>query len=672
MVKFNPDRYRYKNSSFFFGLDGDRKQSRLFYGAKNMLSFLQVYSKFMGHKSSIALPTRGYGFSVNFMKHHVCIAIGINQYQYLQPLNYAQKDAEAIYEFLVNTAGFPQQKSLLLTDHSPQVLGMSTTPNQENILDWVESLCHEQLSSEDVLWFFFSGYGFSQEGKDYLLPIDGNPAQLETTGIPIQTLYDYLKAAPTDKILVLLDINRSQGAHAGESVGTQTVELARQLEIPTILSCRREQLSRETSALRQGFFTAALLEGLKTGECSILDQLIHFLGERLPELTEQHLRPRQKPVFAVYPATKLQQVILPAESRQAASVSLSNAMKEMNMPTVEPYQNGTVPLTEDPLKISTSSYQQMGDSETKTDESAEKNEPLTEDLSSNSAPSLQQPAPQLPANSTEDTMSDSSFLQRLILWSGATALVLLLGVFLTNKPIFLGEKTAKSSDNNLTILKQEKPSVKSNETGTTTPTAPATAEELMEQSKVLLKDISASGFSKAIALAAQIPDGDPQFEQAQANIEQWSQTILDIAEGRAQSQNLQGAVDAVKLIPDANQKIYQQGQEKLKEWEAQLAVVKNNQEILSQAKALIKPGQASTYSDAIGKVEQIPADQPGYAEAQKLIDQWSNEILAIAQSRAQKKQYSLAIEAAQLVPENSPTHAAAQKAIAEWKTKVKK
>ena len=74
------------------------------------------------------------------MKHHVCIAVGINQYQYLQPLNYAQKDAEAIYKFLVDDAGFPQDQSLLITDNSPQVSRMSTYPSQENILDWVESL----------------------------------------------------------------------------------------------------------------------------------------------------------------------------------------------------------------------------------------------------------------------------------------------------------------------------------------------------------------------------------------------------------------------------------------------------------------------------------------------------------------------------------------------------
>ncbi|WP_231506002.1 caspase family protein [Planktothrix serta] len=600
------------------------------------------------------------------MKHHVCIAVGINQYQYLQPLNYAQKDAEAIYKFWVDDAGFPQDKSLLITDNSPQVSRMSTYPSQENILDWVESFCKEQLSHEDVLWFFFSGYGFSKEGQDYLLPIDGNPAQLETTGIPIQKLFDNLKAAPTDKILVLLDINRSQGSHAGESVGTQTVELARQLQIPTILSCQPDELSRETSALRQGFFTSALLEGLKAGETSTLDQLIQFLEVRLPELTEQHIRPKQNPVCAVYPANKRLQALLP-ENRQVASVSSSNGMREMNMATVEPYQNGNVPVSEDPLKVSTSLNRGNGDLGTQTNEPAPK-----EDLSSNSATSVPQTNPESPAHSTEDTMTDSSFLQRLILWSGATALVLLLGVFLTNKPIFIGQKTAKSSIETATVVPASKPTSAPVTTETAPPPqTPPTADQLLIQSKLLLKDTSASGFSRAIFVARQIPDGDQKFKEAQADIEQWSQTILDIAEGRAQSQNLQGAVDALKLLPDANPAIYKQGQQQLEQWNAQLDLLNNNQGILSQAKALIKPDQASSYSNAIAQAEQIPADQPGYSEAQKLINQWGNEIWEIAQSRAQKKQYTNAIEAAELVPQNASAYPAAQKAIPDWKTKAK-
>lgn len=596
------------------------------------------------------------------MKRYICIAIGINQYQYLQPLNYAQKDAEAIYEYLVDVAGFPRDQSLLITDKSPQMSKMSTYPNRENIVDWVESFCKEQLGPEDVLWFFFSGHGFAKDGRDYLLPIDGNPTQLETTGIPIQELFDYFKAAATDKILVLLDINRAQGAHAGESVGTQTAEIARKLKIPTILSCQPEQLSRETSALRQGFFTSVLLEGLKAGQFSTLDRLIHGLEKRLPEVTEQHLRPRQNPVFAVYPASKLQQVLLP-ESRQVA-INLSNGIREINMATVESHQNGTAPVSEDPLKLSLSSDQGNGDRGSATGEPVEPG-----NLPPNSPASVIQMNSQPPASSTEDTMTESSFLQRLILWSGATALVLLLGVFLTNKPIFLGQKTAKSSVETSTVVKTPKPLPATTKPETTPPTpTPASPVQLLDESKLLLKDASASDFSKAIAIIRQIPASDPQYKEAQGDIEHWSKTILVIAQGRALSQNLPGAVDAIKLLPDANPEIYQQGQKQLEEWEAQLKVLNNNQGILSQAKALIKPGQASSYSDAIGLVQKIPADQPGYLEAEKLIDQWGNQIWEIAQSRAKKKQYDNAIEAAKLVPENTSAYDAAKKAIADWKT----
>ncbi|CAD5924802.1 caspase family protein [Planktothrix agardhii] len=596
------------------------------------------------------------------MKRYICIAIGINQYQYLQPLNYAQKDAEAIYEYLVDVAGFPRDQSLLITDKSPQMSKMSTYPNRENIVDWVESFCKEQLGPEDVLWFFFSGHGFAKDGRDYLLPIDGNPTQLETTGIPIQELFDYFKAAATDKILVLLDINRAQGAHAGESVGTQTAEIARKLKIPTILSCQPEQLSRETSALRQGFFTSVLLEGLKAGQFSTLDRLIHGLEKRLPEVTEQHLRPRQNPVFAVYPASKLQQVILP-ESRQVA-INLSNGIREINMATVESHKNGTAPVSEDPLKLSLSSDQGNGDRGSATGEPVEPG-----NLPPNSPASVIQMNSQPPASSTEDTMTESSFLQRLILWSGATALVLLLGVFLTNKPIFLGQKTAKSSVETSTVVKTPKPLPATTKPESTPPTpTPASPVQLLDESKLLLKDVSASDFSKAIAIIRQIPASDPQYKEAQGDIEHWSKTILVIAQGRALSQNLPGAVDAIKLLPDANPEIYQQGQKQLEEWEAQLKVLNNNQGILSQAKALIKPGQASSYSDAIGLVQKIPADQPGYLEAEKLIDQWGNQIWEIAQSRAKKKQYDNAIEAAKLVPENTSAYDAAKKAIADWKT----
>ncbi len=599
------------------------------------------------------------------MKHHACVAIGINQYNFLQPLSYAQKDAEAIQEFLVNEGGFSPEKSLLMTDNSPQVFGLSTEPNRKNILDWVDSVCQEQLSEGELLWFFWSGYGFSKEGQDYLLPIDGNPTQLETTGIPVKTLFEHLKGAPTQNIVVLLDMNRSQGAYAGESVGNQTIELARELEIPTLLSCRPEQLSRETSALRQGFFTVALLEGLKSGECKTLDDLTHFLSQRLPELTEQHLRPRQKPVFAIYPAAKMQQVILP-DSRQMATATLNNGMMTAESMATESYRNGTVP-PQAAMQLSNA----PNSSEVKASvQPATVSEPVSGSTTPPTPPVQPQPGSSAPEPSRLDPMSDSSFLQRLILWSGATALVLLLGVFLTNKSVFLGQKAAQSTAGNPAPLVDDQPSATPPSGASTAPEA-ATPEALLGGSKVLLSAMSASALSDAINQAAKVPEADPMYKTAQTDIERWSQMILDIAEGRAQQKDWQGAVNAAKLIPNQNEAVYQQAQGEIETWNQELAKLKDSQAILSQAKGVIKAGQASSYSDAIAIAEKISPDQAGYQDAQKLMNQWSNEIWKIAQSRAQKKQYRDAIAAAQLVPQNTPSYETAQKAIAQWKKQAK-
>ncbi len=40
------------------------------------------------------------------MSKNWAIAIGINQYDYLQPLNYAKRDAQLMQEFLRNEAAF--------------------------------------------------------------------------------------------------------------------------------------------------------------------------------------------------------------------------------------------------------------------------------------------------------------------------------------------------------------------------------------------------------------------------------------------------------------------------------------------------------------------------------------------------------------------------------------
>ncbi|MEB3280137.1 MAG: peptidase C14 [Lyngbya sp.] len=607
------------------------------------------------------------------MKHHACIAIGINQYQYLQPLSYAQRDAEALHTFLVERGGFSPDKSLLISDTSPEVWGIGTYPNRENLEHWIEAICKEQLHSGDQLWCFFSGYGLTHEGQDYLMPIDGNPANIEATGISMKLLFEKLKEAPTSELLVLLDINRSQGARAGNTVGAATLELAHQMAIPTLLSCQPDQVSRETSALRHGFFTAAILEGLNSGQCRTIQSLYDFLSNYLPQLTDQHLRPKQNPVFVLNPTDKIDQTLLPDQLPATATIASHNGNNLLNS-VLEQKNNGVSPKTTNsrvniPLKFGTNHANQ-----TSQKSSHQPTPKAKADQSTHPTPTpIDSPAQK---NSTKETMSDRSFLQQLILWSGTTALLLLLGVFYTNKSIFLGQNRTEAISTTSTELVGDSSTPGSTSAPSTSANGTAQAPQpnyqtVLERSKSSLQNASASSFSNAIAVASQIPQRDPLYPNAQENIERWSQTILDIAEGRAEAGNFSDAIAAAKLIPQTNRQIYQQAQVDLKQWQQKQQEIEQSFAPIKAAQAAIKPGQASSYNQGITQLRKIKPDEPSYQQAQQLITQWSAEIFNIAQSRAQNKQLNSAIQAAQLVPQGTSSYDAARKAIANWQTQLK-
>ena len=65
------------------------------------------------------------------MASHWPIIVGINQYQQLQPLMYAQFDAIELRDFLVQEAGLASESCALLTDVSPVVYQGAAFPSRE-------------------------------------------------------------------------------------------------------------------------------------------------------------------------------------------------------------------------------------------------------------------------------------------------------------------------------------------------------------------------------------------------------------------------------------------------------------------------------------------------------------------------------------------------------------
>jgi len=603
------------------------------------------------------------------MKDLACIAIGINQYQFLQPLSYAQQDAEALYTLLIEEAGFVPEKSLLCTENSPPRHDLPTYPTRDNILNLIESLCQKEIQGGKGLWFFFSGYGFSYKGEDYLMPIEGLMSEVEATGISVRSLIDKLKTAPTNFVLLLLDINRSKNATTDDPIGMNTIQLAREMEVPIVLSCNPGEVARETSALRHGFFTAALLEGLHSGDCTTLKSLENFLSYHLPELCDRHLRPKQNPLIVVNPPDKIEEVILASREQLDGVVLVSKASELGLIPSNKIIRSQNL---SDQSRISESNH--LVPEAKGGGENIDRNEIR---FQTNNLPNLGEQT--MSQNTTQPIKSDKSFLNKLILSSFGVAVVLLLGVIVTNKSVLLDRQAEVRNDLETGSRPMPLVSEQDNSAFEVVPQAvsssamrpednlSADSQILLEQARVSLGGISASRLSEAIAKASQIQRNDPLYSTAQQDIERWSQTILDIANGRALQGNYQTAIASAGLVPDFVRPVYQEAQQAIEEWDKLAQQLQTNQVLLTAAKAMIEPGQASSYNKAIDKAKEVNPELPGYEEARILIANWSNTIFNIAQLRAERGNFSEAIRAAELVPPTTPAYDKAQKAIADWK-----
>ncbi|NES94506.1 MAG: peptidase C14 [Desertifilum sp. SIO1I2] len=597
------------------------------------------------------------------------IAIGINQYQHFQPLNYAQQDAQALWDLWTQRLGIPSNQCFLLTDSAQAINGQSTYPERETLQNWLDYLSGDgpmadsPLQAGDRLWCFFSGYGVSHSGQDYLMPVDGNPENIETTGISMRWLFTCLQHAPSDRVFVFLDMNRPASLQSGSLLGTHTATLAREMGIPTFLSCQPSEISHETADLRQGIFTQAVLEALRSEQVQTLAELEDYLQKRVPELCDHHLQPIQNPLLVVSPPEKIHQPLLPIPGE------------------VTPASSATVPF---PTTL-------------KPAESAIAPKPIAKE-----------PAPQ----------DDSGFWKQLILACFGIAALLVAGVFLTNRTAFTGNPQAPqvatpgdpdpgaapvATDPGVTAVvppvepgdppldpeptavdpgqspapPEASPSPVPVAPATVPTTAPAPArpaaasptnQELLGRARTALGS-NASDYVRAIAIARQIRPGESLYQQAQIDIDRWSQAILDIAEGRARRGQFAAAISAARLVPTDRPAIHRAAQNAIARWEAQGQQQQANQQILSQANQSIRAGNAESYVQAINTARRIPQGQPQYFEAQQRINQWSRNILQLAYAQVSGGSLENAIRIASLVPENTEARTEAQNAIAVWRNR---
>ncbi|MEO1428715.1 MAG: caspase family protein [Cyanobacteria bacterium J06633_8] len=596
------------------------------------------------------------------------IAIGINQYQYFQPLSYGSADAEALKNFLVEQMGFPEEQCLLMTDSSAPMGDKSTLPTKNNILQLLEDLAANFWQPQDKLWFFFSGYGVNHEAQDYLMPIEGDSKRVKETAIEIRQLMQTLQVSGLE-VLLLMDFNRAFGVSADSSIGEETIELAQELQVSTILSCQPEQFSHESSELGHSFFTATLMEALRYGNINNLTDLESYLSIRTPELCQHHWRPTQNPVAFI---TSQQRLLFDKEfPEEKETVKIDTAEALNILASRETFTAREAPkLEEKPIENS------ANNTSSAVAEVVSKNSPIPAPPKIETKPAQSSSLPGTSALNTETQNSEEEAenqhnqdnqnkSNKSLLFGCAGSLIiggLLLVAFVYHQSRSQIKITVvKPLPSNVAGVEKQQPSRAQGNNSN----SQEKIQAMLELEKMSLNPNQAKDLSKGIVTAKNIKRGEAGYKQARQNIKVWSEMILDLAKNLADNREYSNAITTAGLI-GKEQSNFSAAQKSIKKWQIESKQYFSNKTLLEAAQNLIKPSQASTYTKAIDVAKKVPPSQPGYAAAQESINQWSQEILQIAKNRANKKQYSSAIATATLAPEGTVAYAEAQKLIKKW------
>ncbi len=191
------------------------------------------------------------------------LIVGINEYQDdgIRDLDYAVQDARMVYEVLTSAPdGFPRENIILLTDDQPDHL---RRPTRSRLFSYLTTWLAEPVAGDTVL-FYFAGHGVESQGQSFLAPSDAILANPGVSGIPLDTVKDYLRQSKASKRVLILD---SCHSGSGRDVAVMGQAMADALEasegLVTLASCDLKERSYEWEQQGHGAFSYFLADGLR-------------------------------------------------------------------------------------------------------------------------------------------------------------------------------------------------------------------------------------------------------------------------------------------------------------------------------------------------------------------------------------------------------------------------
>jgi Caspase domain len=231
------------------------------------------------------------------------VLVGVNQYEHVSHLQFCKKDALDLEETFRASLGFEKDDILTFVEDSDRL------PQRATILHHLGMIKERgSVGKDDLLVFFFSGHGMidTNDGKDYLLPIEASPYNLSDTGLLIERIASELKDTGCNNIVMFIDACRELVASAKSvtSLGEGSVDALKRAGIVTFFSCSPKDRSYEIEELKRGSFTHCILEAINSGKGKTVSSLYEFLKAQVPVVNDNYKKPPQLPYLVIEPDEK--------------------------------------------------------------------------------------------------------------------------------------------------------------------------------------------------------------------------------------------------------------------------------------------------------------------------------------------------------------------------------
>jgi hypothetical protein len=237
------------------------------------------------------------------------VVIGISSYKAVRPLKFADKDAQALYDYLLSDVGVPKEQLTLLTNERATLFNLKRSLGTD---------LRRNAGQMDTVIIYYAGHGAPESDANspdedglekYLVPYDADPNDLYTTGLPMREVETILQRLAAERVIFITDSCYS-GATAGRTFATAAhraitsdaflARLAKAKGRVVLTASRASEVSEERDALGHGVFTYYLLEGLG-GKADLdgdgiitVDEIYTYVAQKVPEATGQNQHPVKK------------------------------------------------------------------------------------------------------------------------------------------------------------------------------------------------------------------------------------------------------------------------------------------------------------------------------------------------------------------------------------------